>query len=277
MAPPLYFFAKITADQLVDPAGRFRQSVLDSCDLLASLGDVGKVREQCAVAEVIRGGPDGGSGCVVTVLPASGKAPLRVTYQPDFQDWTQISAQLWIGLDKEYPVEPDDVARPRFRGGYPIRIPEHEWIVPILRNPDGKTGLPRRFSYRGRDLVEAVDSDYLALWQRSEAFCGAFYDPMGPLLFELPVPEVIAFCIDALAVNYRYGRPEQTVLGLVNSDNFELVAGLAVDVLQYYDLMQQVLAQKKTKRLTQQENPSSASSATPADSAAQTSPASPNT
>lgn len=265
MAPPIYFFPRLRAEQLA-PGGRLARSVLDARGLGATLADV-EAAGQCSIFDAITSGPGGSSGTFLAALPVSGDAPPRIGYFPEWQEWQAFSNDLWIGRDKEHPPTPEDLRRKTAMvPGYAVELAGQRWEVPVLRDPRGGTGLPSTFFVESDGRVtDRVRDTHRPLFDRFAAVVDLFGNPDGPYPLALPRAEALDLCLAALAVNYRIGRPEQNLLGLVGSETWDTILALAVDWPTYRDLYQEIERQKKTRRAS-----SAASTATepPRESAA---------
>jgi hypothetical protein len=248
MSAPLYFFPKLTRAELA-PDGKISPAMLaEHGDLARALADVTDLGD-AAVCELTGGGPGGSSGCILSALPAEGRPPLRLCYAPDFQTWRQFG-NLWVGVDNEHPITPADLRRKKLFTGYELELAGQTWTVPVVRDPEGGTGLPRDFVYDdGGAVQERIKTGYLALWEKFAKAVWLFFDPEGPWPPRIDLAEGMELCLAALALNYRVGRIEQNLLGLVDSETWTTILAAAVDWPTYRDLAEAVEGQKKTAAL----------------------------
>lgn len=246
MAPPLYFFPKLTRGQLA-PDGVLSQTLLRSRGLERTFCDVTDLRRQAAIAELTGPGPGGHSGCLFCALPAAGDPPPRLHYAPEFQTWTEVGPELYVGTDNEHPITAADLRRKQVFEGYDLELAGQTWKVPVIRDPEGGTWLPRIFAYDdGGKVVQRIRETYLALWERFARAVWLFFDPEGPWPLRMDLTEATDLCLDALSLNYRVGRIEQNLLGLIDSENWYMILAAAVDYFTHRDVAEAVEAQKKT-------------------------------
>lgn len=261
MAAPLYFFPRKQLADVVDAqADRFRPSILRECGLEETFADVASVRGQTSTNELTGHGPGGASGVITTLLPASGRCPLRIGFHPDFQSWQPaVSEMLWIGTDKEHPPKPEDLLRSGAvlidegqilppHAGLSLELGDgHRWTVPIVRRPaiaaeagHAVTSLPMDLGWdeSGR-FAETIKPKYLALWNDAAEICDFYFaaaeQPRKRL--ELPVEKALTWALRILGLNYRYGRHEQNLLRAVDKTNIFTLLGLAVDAPLVYRLL----------------------------------------
>jgi len=276
MAAPLYFFPQIRRAQLA-PDNRLSRSLLAARRLERTFADVGEATRDCILFELSGTGPGGHAGMILSVLPVSGEAPLRAGYYPEFQTWTEIAGDVpyWVGLDKEHPPMPEDLARKKIFAGYKVELAGRTWEIPVIRDPLGSSGLP--MSWR-RDpdggTSQAIRPDWAVLFERFGRALWLFNDPDGPYPIRLDRGEALDLCIEALAVNYRVGIAEQNLLGLIDSENWFSVLACAVDWPTYRDVYEAVEGQKKTRLLAKEAAPASQSTE-PGPESSVTSPGSP--
>jgi hypothetical protein len=261
MAPPLYFFAKTQAARLA-PAGKLARSLLASRGLDQVLADV-EGPEHCVVDEIMGAGPGGQSGTILSAMPVAGPVPVRIGYYPEFQTWQEVGENLWMGLDKEYPPTPEDLARRAQFDGYRI----NGWLVPVLRDPKGGTHLPSRWRYQGDEVVEEVRLEYLGLWQRWAEVAGLFFDADAPEAETMPLTRRVDLCLEVLGLNYRVGRFEQNLLDVVEPDNWISILMASVDLPGFRDVFEQV-----TKKKTSLSGPAIGSEVSPPSSPAEPAP-----
>jgi hypothetical protein len=244
MANPLYFFSTVTLDTLL-PRGELNRGLLSRYDLDAVLGDV--PAGQFSRTDFVKAIIEGTSGAMLCVNTA-GQPPPRFGYFPDFQTWALVrnDPPLWIGVDREHPPTPEDLARPVRVSGHDVRLADgHTYHVPVIRSPARNTLLPQDM-YRGPDgqFQTGIRPDYLPLWERSARVWDMIYGEEDETR-EMRYVEILDHCLAILGVNYRVGHAEQAALRLVSTQNdvWEALFAAAVDV----PLIEEVLrAEKKT-------------------------------
>ena len=262
MASPLYFLPAVSHAELA-PGGRLSAAVLARFgDLIDVLGGEVDLRRDLSLSEVTGHGPGGKSGCLVIPLPP-GPPPVRLCYAPDFQTWVKVegsesaagpsplapspSSAYFIGTDNEYPPTPADLRRRRTFHGYEVELAGESWTVPVIRDPEGGSGLPRDFVYAdGGRIKQRIKAQYFALWEKFARACWLFFDPESPWPLRMELTEATDLCLSALRLNYRVGRAEQNLLGLVDSETWYTILAAAVDYPTFRDVAETVEGQKKT-------------------------------
>ncbi len=173
-----------------------------------------------------------------------------------------------------HPPMPDDLRRRSIVPGYDIPLGEHTWTIPVIRDLEGGSGLPRDWRLETDGSVsEIIQETYRSLWQEFTSVVDLFFSPDDPSpagTFRLDRVEALRRCLDALAINYRIGRAEQNLLKLVNADNWPTILGVTVDLRTFWDVYQKTQEKKSLRGATPGPKPGSADTAPgpPADSPA---------
>ena len=254
MAAPLYFFAGRSVGQIFD-GDRFQKSVLSKYGLDSVWRDVVSPREESFVAEMTAPGPGGASGTLVSALPTNGNAHRLAGYYPNEQTWIQVASDLWIGKINEEPISPSDLVR-HCRGksvpvdGYFVDLADgNTWVIPIIRRPGRliesgypPTNLPQSLGWNAEgEFVRFPPRDHVDLWEETGKLCEIFFSGNeGDRHYEVGA-EGVLLALRFLSVNYRIGRHEQTLLGLIDNNNLWPLLGLTVD----YPAYQEAFKQKK--------------------------------
>jgi hypothetical protein len=256
MAPPLYFFPRLAARQVV-AENTLAPDVFGPRGLTRTFADITDPQNECYCSDLQGTGPGGNAGCVFRAWPTNGDRPTRTGYCPenDLQTWTRFSngenAEFWVGLDNALPPAPEDLARKSHAPGYTLRLGPLDLVVPVVRDPDGGTGLPRKWILEASgDVAEEVEDAYRDLWETFAGVVDLFYSPDDPSpagLFNIDRREAMERSLQALAINYRIGRPEQNLLGLVNAENWPAILGATVDWRTYFAVFEDA-QQKKMDR-----------------------------
>jgi len=174
-----------------------------------------------------------------------GRDAASLLYDPDRQTWEKAPVLVegyagpgyWVGFDTASPPGPADLAREKQLDGHWVELGDrHRWLVPVARMRSGVANVPRRVRLgAGGEKTLTIVPAYEALWAEACAFWGewiAALDPDVPAAGEFTwvgrskagaVATRLDRCFDltctALAVNYRVGPPEISLLGLVDSEN----------------------------------------------------------
>lgn len=241
MAPPTYFFPSVTDKQMVTD-GKLDPKFLARHDLLAAFADLGPVAEDFFTPLVTATGPGGHAGMLFMALPASGEKPERLGYYPNLQIWEEVEQNgqtFWVGTDKEEPIRSVDLARKAVIPGYTCELPGGVWSIPVIRNPEGGTTLPKDWRWNGDgEVTEIVQSAYRKLWGEFAGVVDLYFgenadDPAG--VFTIPPAEAMLRCAQVLGVNYRFGRVEQNLMGVIGSTTWSTILNCAIDLLTFWD------------------------------------------
>jgi len=227
MSAPLYFLPGIFAAQLL-PGGTLNRRLLADrglADVLADVEAAGLAHHEIAAAA----GPGGKPGMIVCARPGEGvPLPRRLGYYPDdpHVTWhTLRGGDLYLAIDATSPPGPEDLLRRDPLGGQAVRLGDgREWQVPVIRCPIGGTQLPQSIGWHDGALGLQVKPAYRDLWDRSLA-AADFAFVSGTISYEVGA----ALAVDVLALNYRLGRDELTLLGLLDTLNIEHVLHAMVD------------------------------------------------
>ena len=175
---------------------------------------------------VLNNGPDNGAGLLLIASPKDGLPDgFRIGYYPDDQAWVKISGQdYWIG----YATQPSEI---QLRREYIVEGEDHElangesWVCPIVRKR-GKVSLPSKWGIDAEsgEFSQVVLANYADAWKMA---CEAWDHVMGDTSIEKP--RAFEICVCALAVNYRIGPIEASILGLIDDTNYDKVFGALID------------------------------------------------
>lgn len=227
MASPLYFLPDITPGQLRD-GDRLRASVVAERGLAHVLTDIASIQRELSIAELTGAGPGGKSGVILCALRADGRLPGKLGYYPQSQTWHEQPGH-WIGLAKDAPPEPADLARRKLYDGYLVTLADGaQWQIATARRPDDSTELPREMFFTSEGhFVEQIKTGWREAWERAgeclEWFTKGF-EGSGSYR-----AEILDQAIRAVGINYRFGRGEQAALKLIDSDNWLPVLCALVD------------------------------------------------
>jgi hypothetical protein len=201
--------------------------------------------DQILSAPLAGRGPNDLSGSVIAYQTVKGEPPRRIGYYPSEQKWTPIGdgSLCWIGIDTDSPPTPDDLRRRKEHAGYPIELGDgKEYMIPVIRRPDGSTGLPTdMYLDAAGNLCEPIKSAYEAYWEASAEVCKWFMGRMS--LADLDHIKALKLAVEALGINYRYSMQEQNVLRLIDKENYLSVLSFSIDLPRVYAESE---AQKKT-------------------------------
>lgn len=257
MSAPHYFLPGVFRAQLLS-GGRLSYALLESRGLLPIFGDVTDLQAELSIQEMPGSGPGGTSGTMLVPLVPGGEPPVRLGYFPERQDWHQIGDSYWLGIDREFPPMPVELARRKTVGGYWMELGDGQmWAIPILRRPDASTELPCSFGWdSGGRFQEMVRGEHRQLWEDTGEIVEWFLSKqINDIQFvKANLPRIVDWCVRILAVNYRFDRALQTHLAPIGSQDWALLLGYAID----WATAQVLDQQKKTAEepSTEPESPS---------------------
>lgn len=176
----------------------------------------------------INPGPDEKVGVVFAFADARGNTPpLALAGAPSVRWMEQPgNPELWLGYEPSDPPGPTDLARREQRPGHPVTLTDgHEWIVPVARLLDGQPALPRRLSWDGQAWTpgEVLDR-YTDLFAAACRVWDALMEAG-----EVTLDESCDVAATALAVNYRIGPAEISLLGLFDTDSHAAIIRAMID------------------------------------------------
>jgi len=208
----------------------------------------------------VRGGPDGGEGIIVA--DADGVAAHQVGYYRDRQEWMEFGPALlgprpltpdprppadgwpWVGRYTDAPVLPEQLARPQHLRGHLVQLDDgQEWLIPVARawtEEDGDlrwfAALPQRITLdsEGHWKPSWVVKRYAALWDlairwhESQQAAAAEAAP-GQTSLLVDFDGFVDAAVAALATNYRVGRAEVVLLGLLTVETARAILDALVD------------------------------------------------
>lgn len=222
MAGFLYFLDRVDA-------GVVRREQIDKFKLGYAFGDgVASVRCLC--------GPDGKSGMIVAPDQTDGAL---MGFFADRQKWFAIpKTDVCVGCytDGDAP-KPESVARPMQLGGHWLTLGDgQKWLVPVGRGLTEEDGdlrwchvLPDRTTLdeKGDWVTDGVAAEYVPLWDIATRWA-TVGETAGDdrVRYDTLHDDALA----ALAINYRLGRAECALLGLLNTGICRDILDAVVDV-----------------------------------------------
>jgi hypothetical protein len=244
---PLYFLPKVMLAGFA-PGGVVNRSLVASRGLVESLADAEGIDDLCH-AEVCGKGPSGDPGLIVGALPIAGREPpRRLGYFADEQIWTKIDENLWIGVDRAFPPLPAELARKDFFRGYKIKLGDgNEWEIPVIRDfGTHAPRLPRDMFYDEHGIFTTrLREEYAAIWEKTERAARLFYDAKSVEFGAIGLESALDIGLTALALNYRVGKPEQRILRLLTTTNWEEALGAMVDWPLFEDYLRREMEASK--------------------------------
>jgi hypothetical protein len=177
-------------------------------------------------------GPDGAAGTFHFWVDNSRPHTLmQIVYNPKIQDWTQISQTLWIGVEKDRPVEPTGIERLEQYISLPVTLADGQlWKVPITAR------LPRTWGV-GLDgsLQRNIRPEFREYCELSESVWNMIVNEQyGDDRVQLP--RAWEYCCRALALNYRVTPAIVSHLGLIDDTVVGKVLAASVELEQIVEV-----------------------------------------
>lgn len=214
MSQPIYFLPNVQR-QKVAPDGKPDLTALAQF----GLSDIFRDADSVHVSD-INSGPESLSGCLIIYQSPKTDLPQVTAFHADRQEWSSAGeGKFYLGWDKTSPPTPDDLVRPEHHGGSLVKLDRYEWMIPVIRRPDGSTSLPSNILLTERR--EVIHRDYQQLWEETEKaveWVQAFQEGQTPDKFE-----AMELAVKGLALNYRIGPFEHDQFGDITSANSLLV------------------------------------------------------
>lgn len=232
MSQPLYFLRNIQHDGAngIAPGGHFNRDLLEEFGIADTFRDCEGVGIDCGACPT-NGGDDveGWSGIILFYQQPDGlKLPSHTGYGRGNIQWTKMSEKLFIGIDKDDPPKPHEMARKKQFSGYF----HEEWMIPIIRRPDDTTELPCSFRFYNVGRKEVIHDKYRDVYDRFGKVADWFVNNKFNT-DEFDKWEAVEMAIAAIGVNYRFSKLEQTVLDIVTTEDFATLLGMAIDFFAY--------------------------------------------
>jgi len=199
-------------------------------------------------AEVAHG-PDGGGG--VVFADDAGVSAAQIGYYPDEQTWRKVpGTEAYVGMYKDEPTTPDDLAREQVLPGDFVELGGRLWQVPIVR---GLAEEEDRLVYFNR-LPKQATLDDDGNWVRSGAvgkyehlwpIACRWWDAIHDVAIEaeeasegdekkervfVEFAELYDSATEILTTNYRLGRAEVDLLNLLDDQAAAEILNVAVDL-----------------------------------------------
>lgn len=176
---------------------------------------------------------------------------VRFGYFPDEQVWCEAGG-IWVGMSKADPPKPDDLRRDDFINGHQVKLNDgNEWMIPVARAFPTGTNLPCSLSL-GPDgeLVFDILERYVPFSKHAERLFLEFYgglageseEEVAERLHDL---DWFNHAVEALAVNYRVGAQEVSLLKLLTTRNVFEVCRAVVDFPEFVKRVQEMESKKK--------------------------------
>lgn len=188
--------------------------------------DAWKDRIDGAIKRECKAGPNGQPG----VILADKSYPGVAGYFPNQQRWEQ-DGELWVGHLVDRPTTPELLARSTKISGHAVRLGDgNDWTIPAAyRSPEmgvWQAGLPRAFGvdHDGQWCYGEIKPGYRDLWEAASRFYNAWISLIAKSSDKdktdeettLSLPDELDIASLAIETNYRVGRREISMLGLLD-------------------------------------------------------------
>lgn len=200
-------------------------------------------------------GPEGKRGVMVAYQPPG--EHVRLGYYADEQCWHRAPrADYLVGWWTEDPPTPTGLQRIDGLAGHAVQLgDEQEWIVPVAVLCEGGNNLEQALTLGDAgELVANVAGKHARIWEhalrvRDNAFIGMGLRERGDVP-ELTEREEWDYAVEALALNYRVGAPEVSLLHLLTTTTMRAVLMAVVDVPTMQRIGEALLASEKKTATT---------------------------
>ena len=169
-------------------------------------------------------GPGGKPG-VMLISPGEHR---HYGYHAGDQEWVNCG-DWWIGWDKTAKPKPEHLQRSTLVEGMETKLNDgNVWQCPIIRRWEGLAFTPAVPQVVGRingEFVAEVMPRYREVWELSATVWDKFAAKSN-----ITVGELFSACVAFLAVNYRVGDEECTVLQLLTSTTMQEIVTAGLDL-----------------------------------------------
>lgn len=175
------------------------------------------------VMSPVSSGPEG-SGIIVAV------GAQIAEYAPERQKWEK-HAHFWLGMETELPPGPMDMVREFGFAGYEVLLGDDAlWRVPLLRRWNRElcqhvSALPKCMRSVDGQIRETVNPKYEIHDEIAEQIWNSFLVEEA-----LTLEQLFTKCAALLAINYRVGPEELSLLGLLDEPIALKMLGLSIDL-----------------------------------------------
>lgn len=216
-------------------------------DVVSYAVDLGQRGRQLCERDVMANGPGGASGKLLCQCDDG----FDVGYYPTRQSWEMLPEAhcgAYVGWYPDKLPTPELLSRESMLGGKAVTLADdHDWVVPVARQPEMSNGevryavkLPRVLKWRDGDwILGGVERRYQSLMDISRRWAEVRFDSTEKSN-ELSVEygELVSMAVDVLAHNYRVGPVELSALGVLTESTFVQILDAAIDVDGFFELLQ---------------------------------------
>lgn len=226
-------------------------------------------------------GPDGATGGAVFAAESQVQSG-EVGYHANRQTWRQIpGSPVWVGHYTDARPSPEVLSRPEQLSGYWLTLADDRpWLVPTARgltiygldDPAAEltlryhTRLPSRLDLAadGKWVASGVLPKFHALWELAEGFAAVRYGGQQDAGDRYSGDQAVEAAVLCLQTNYRVGRVELAMLGVLTDDLVSDVLDRLIDGPQLVEYLKKKADRERSKAEPAASSVGSSSSAGPA-------------
>lgn len=218
-----YFVPGLTIDKADDKA-------VEAVGLRPRLADCfGKLSRDRMVRQNLDKGPSGGQGTLI-VPQRVDEAEIPLWSAAKWDSEPSDNGKFWITWMKDQKPGPAALRRRSIVEGVPVEMLDgNSWICPTIRKALCIPQLPCCYSRRNGQVSRAVVPEYRDLWEASGTWAASYFSG------QMPDADLFGASAQCLAVNYRLGDEELSILGLFDGDGMVAALEAALDVQFFVD------------------------------------------
>jgi hypothetical protein len=156
--------------------------------------------------------------------------------------WEKLpDADIWAGYNPADPPKPADFAREKQIDGYPVELADgNQWLIPVARAIDGASPMPKRLVWKpeGWQTGDVLPA-YKDLFGHA---CRVWDCLIGASETDIAIPDGADVAAMALAINYRLGRTEISLLGLFDTKSMGQVLRMLVEWPAALEIQKKILS-----------------------------------
>ena len=174
--------------QIYIPGASDVASELEKADMADFVGNAEALR--------VPDGPDGTGGAVFAWWH---KQDRHIGYRPDQQHWIKSAEGYWVGMWKDDPPSPQQLARPYQERGRWVTLGDgNSWLIPEVHEIDRNLILGDDGTWKFE-----VQRKHHQLWLESICWAENFFGKKPGAGVTLNLLQMIEFVISVLRLNYR--------------------------------------------------------------------------
>jgi hypothetical protein len=187
-----------------------------------------------AATLITRGMLDGPDGRACLMVADGRCEPRRLRYAPAEQTWAKSAGgKYWLGFWNDQRPTAASLQRTAAMSGYKVTLGDgDEWIVPVLRQLDGGTGLEQAYAMTAEGLTCMPLPQHADLFARAGQLWADYQIQVTGEAGSIALADGQRFALaaEALALHYHLGADEITLLGLLTTVTMSKVLAALIDV-----------------------------------------------